>query len=1354
MKKIILFLIVLVSPFVFSQEKKKNDHEYEMKHKAKPWFAEMKDGSNYHQVKANFDTYFGNRVWDKSKPRSIGQQWLKQKLFYLDKDGFVQAEPYAKEMSQLNSPLNTFQNETTRVLGSWNLIGPVNSSETGYSGSGSHGGYVFLNRIDPTNSAKRFVSFVTGGLWVTENSGESWTIVDTNLPDDKYQDLDVAISNPDIVYAISDQQVIKSTDGGLNWASTTLIKSNYSGEAYDIAVSTSNPDIVIARWGKNIYRTTDGGVTWVSVLTGLAEHQTWDSSVHSEMVDWSTTNYDVVYSVSTSHNNRVLVHRSDDAGATFSLMKVLSLEASANGSIVGWAKLMLPSSNSNSIYVAVGSGDNPYAHRSAHLYKLNAVTGAIELTKTNMITGVGDPRNHDSYLHHGDIAMDRSNENKIVYGSYAGTKVFVSNDNGGSFTLSQATTHSDIRSVDVVDGLLLVGSDGETVDSTDDAQTLKTITNSISNHELWGFGSAFKSNLVASGNNHGPVMVKESANGFDWYNGPGADQGNTDVNPLDTRYIYSQGYSNYRFFRPGVHQITNQANSLDLGGIYSYFNSIEFHPNNYYTIITHHAGQYPTNNPNLTTWKNSLIKTEDNGNTLSIVKTFNEQVFREKISMKNPNHMYVVTGLTNNKVWHTADAGVTWTNITPKSSTTLGQKNISDIAVSDENPNEVWVTYSGVQSACKIIKSSDYGATWTNLTQANLTSFPMTKIVFQRGSDGGVYVGNKSGIYYKNNNMPNWMPLGAGLPMVDVRFMFINYNENKLKIGTSRGAFSHELYEISPPNALISSNTAQITCAAIENVQFKDYSVVRNASATWQWSFPGGTPATSNEENPEVSYVNAASGLYDVTLTVTDAYGTSTQTLTNFIEVANECGSPEPEPTPGNVASFSGPSNKDYISIGDLGLNNNSFTFSTWIKPDGIQVDYSGIFSVQDSGNDFILNFVGGNNTLGYHPNWSWTSSGLQVPPNEWSHVALVSDGSVVKIYLNGVESIHNAAIGSKAINVIDLGRYGRNQAADVRYTKLEMDEVSIWNRPLSKDEIRASRHLTKKTTDPIFNGLVAYYQFNETQGNISLNKVNNPSSSFGTYKGISGSNHIPSTAPVFSGKSQKMTINSAGIKDFDTAGVAMNFDTGTYPDGDVWVSTSTINPDVLPDGFTNFNSYTIVNNYGTNTTFTPLQSISFTGNSNFTNTTASLYNLYSRPTNAFGNTWGSKIDTADTIVDASGASTVVTFSDGLAIDTYGQFVLSNKDTSLSTEDIVLNDDKNIPIMYPNPIDKKDTFHVTLPQNWEKASIIIYNIFGQKVAKSSLKIDDNKLRLNLTSGVYTVKVFNQTKNYTKKIIMN
>ena len=1249
----ILTLFMLATTFVFSQEK---DFEYEIKHKSQPWFSNMRDGANYFEVKRNFDTYFGSRKWEKSKPRALGESWLKSKLFYLDKNGIVQPEPKIQKTYLASTKNLLNKTSSTTTIGTWNLIGPVNSVSTGQSGEGDHGGYVFLNRIDPTNNLKRFVSFVTGGLWMTTDGGINWNLVDANMPDEKYYDIDVAISNPQIIYAISNQQVIKSTDGGYNWSSTSLTNLTYLGSAYDIAVSTSNPNIVVARWEDKIYRTVDGGTTWNVVQNGLGIHTIWDSSLPSEMLDWSSTNSDVVYSVSTNHNNTVIVHRSDNSGATFSQIATLTLDPSANGQVVGWARLMLPSDNANSIYIAVGSGPTARGHKAAHLYKLNATTGALENLKTNMISGIGEPFNYDPVIHHGDICMDRTNENIIVYGSYSGKKVFVSTDNGTTFNLAAGSTHSDIRTIDVVNGLFLVGSDGETVESNDMAQTMTTLTNSISNHELWGFGSAFKTNLVASGNNHGPAMIKESANGYDWYAAQGGDQGNTDVNPLDDRYIYSQGYNNYRFFRTGTHTFVNQDNFLDLGGFYHYFNSIEFHPNYYYTIITHHAGQFPENNPNLNTWKNSLIKTEDNGNSISIVKTFSSRVFREKISMKNPDHMYVVEGeLTNHKLWHTSDGGDTWVDVTPSTVASSGQTNISDIAVGDENPNEIWVTYSGVQSVCKVLKSSDYGNSWTNLTQANLTDHPITKIIFQRGSDGGVYVGNKSGVYYKNNTMSNWVPLGNGLPMCEIRFMFINYNENKLKIGTSRGAFSHDLYEISPPNALISASTSLLTCPGAEKIQFKDYSVVRNASATWSWSFPGGTPATSTAENPEVSYANAPDGFYDVTLTVTDAYGTSTQELTNVIEIVNQCGTTTPDSIPGNIALLSGSANNDYLTVNDLNLSKNSFTFSCWIKPNGIQDNYSAIFCTQDNNSpDFALNFRDGDNTLGFHPTWQW-SSGLKVPADQWSHVAMVSNGTDVRIYVNGEESINTTKLPAEVFSDLDIGRYGNGFSN--RYTNLELDEVCIWNRPLSMDEIRSWRHLCK--TDPshaISSGLVAYYQFNETGGNISPNKTDHTNNA--TYNGTSINNHISSDAPVFHGESQKINVTSAGLKDFNTTGLSMVFDNGTYPNGDVWVSRSHIDPDVLPDALPKCNSYYVINNYGSNKTFTPLTSMSFT-DIQCPGTTTNLYDLYKRESNDFGNKWG-KVGSGSSLT-GTGINANLTFSAGLNVSSFSQFMISSQ---------------------------------------------------------------------------------------------
>lgn len=60
-----------------------------------------------------------------------------------------------------------------------------------------------------------------------------------------------------------------------------------------------------------------------------------------------------------------------------------------------------------------------------------------------------------------------------------------------------------------------------------------------------------------------------------------------------------------------------------------------------------------------------------------------------------------------------------------------------------------------------------------------------------------------------------------------------------------------------------------------QEVQFTDESV--GDVISWDWTFEGGTPATSTEENPTVMYMVA--GEYDVSLTVSD--GTNTNTISS-----------------------------------------------------------------------------------------------------------------------------------------------------------------------------------------------------------------------------------------------------------------------------------------------------------------------------------------------------------------------------------------------------------------------------------------------------------------------------------------
>lgn len=81
---------------------------------------------------------------------------------------------------------------------------------------------------------------------------------------------------------------------------------------------------------------------------------------------------------------------------------------------------------------------------------------------------------------------------------------------------------------------------------------------------------------------------------------------------------------------------------------------------------------------------------------------------------------------------------------------------------------------------------------------------------------------------------------------------------------------------------LVAGFTADATAISAGNaVNFTNTSTGYQASRTW--TFEGGNPATSTEENPRVVY--STPGTYPVSLTITNACGTNTKTETAYITV-------------------------------------------------------------------------------------------------------------------------------------------------------------------------------------------------------------------------------------------------------------------------------------------------------------------------------------------------------------------------------------------------------------------------------------------------------------------------------------
>ncbi|MGI9160325.1 MAG: PKD domain-containing protein, partial [Saprospiraceae bacterium] len=97
--------------------------------------------------------------------------------------------------------------------------------------------------------------------------------------------------------------------------------------------------------------------------------------------------------------------------------------------------------------------------------------------------------------------------------------------------------------------------------------------------------------------------------------------------------------------------------------------------------------------------------------------------------------------------------------------------------------------------------------------------------------------------------------------------------------GTASLTQSIEIQGSAPIAAFSAENTEG--CAPLFSVQFNDQSV--GSPTAWLWSFPGGNPAGSTQQNPVVVYTTP--GTYPVELTVTNQYGQNTLQIVNYITV-------------------------------------------------------------------------------------------------------------------------------------------------------------------------------------------------------------------------------------------------------------------------------------------------------------------------------------------------------------------------------------------------------------------------------------------------------------------------------------
>ena len=169
-----------------------------------------------------------------------------------------------------------------------------------------------------------------------------------------------------------------------------------------------------------------------------------------------------------------------------------------------------------------------------------------------------------------------------------------------------------------------------------------------------------------------------------------------------------------------------------------------------------------------------------------------------------------------------------------------------------------------------------------------------------------------------------------------------------------------------------------------------------------------------------------------------------------------------------SALSFDG-KNED-VEIGALNLNSNTMTITAWVKRNGEQAGYAGIVFCRDG--DTIAGIGCGttgapdwkpNQELYYGWNdveqtWAW-HSGLIIPQGEWAFVALVLKPARATLYL-AADGVIRSATNETANDIEEFNgtlRIGNDKKPGhpPRYFRGQIDDVRIYDRPLSNTEIK-----------------------------------------------------------------------------------------------------------------------------------------------------------------------------------------------------------------------------------------------------------------------------------------------------------
>lgn len=789
----------------------------------------------------------------------------------------IEYEKYLQSNNHLNK---TMYDE------SWINLG-TNSSDGGYAGIGRINCIAF----HPSDLNTFWVGSPSGGIWRTTNGGTSWTILNDNqlvlgvsdivVPGDYTTSNTLYIATGDrdggSMWSLSGGQnadnvsigVLKSTNGGTTWNTTGLsFAKNLGKKVFCLAIHPSDNSMLFASTSDGILKSTDGGTSWVN----KSIYPVW-------RIAFKPGDPTIMYGAGEVYSGSQWFARSTNTGETWPDYEF------GSGADARRTELAVTPADPNIVYLLTcnlaGGVNGVYksTNSGASFSVVNAGSPAGMLGYyTNGSGGSGGQGSYDWC-----IAVSPTDANTVFIG---GVTTWKSTNGGTTFTANTnwtphpfynisgvPVTHADKHALVYQNSsVLFEGNDGGIYKTTNGGTSWTDLSNGLVISQLYRIGvSQTNVNTILTGLQDNGTKLYNSG----WNDVKGGDGMECIVDYSNSNYMYAT-YVRGQITR-SINGFTNWTTEEDIsanipGGqpTGAWVTPYVIDQNNSATLFAGYDRIWKT------------INRGDSWTSASQILSASDKLRSLAIAPSNSNVLYTAD---RTNMWKTTNGGSTnWTSIAIPTTSLY----VTYIAVKENDPNTLWITYGGYSDGIKVYESTNGGTSWTNIS-AGLPNLPVMSIVHYKAATNRnvLFVGTDVGVYVKDGSN-NWASFNNGLPNVVVSELDIYYGggTNKLRAGTyGRGLWETDIdatlpVELSSFTASVINNFVSLiwTTKTEENnfgFEIERMSNVKGQTSN-EWEKIGFVSGSGNSNSPK-SYTyedkTVSSGIYSYRLKQIDIDG-------------------------------------------------------------------------------------------------------------------------------------------------------------------------------------------------------------------------------------------------------------------------------------------------------------------------------------------------------------------------------------------------------------------------------------------------------------------------------------------------